>query len=332
MSKATKIITVLILLLTVAMGCFIFMKRPKAVTASAANPMEITGSIEAKEIDVNVKIPGRVTKVPVEEGDGVVQGQPIAMMEADSIQAKAQLARAALEAATAQYVKAKKGARPQQLEQARDMMIQADSGYKLAQSTYNRLQQLYNDGVLAEQKLDMARTECDVAKTRYNAAKEQFDLVKEGAQREDIDSAAALVRQAQAAYDEVMTYIHDATVKAPITGVITMKSVEPGEMVSTGMPIVTISDLKDVWVEVKVRETALSHFHVGENVPVHVMGAPGRVYQGRIVFIGAKPSFATERATQEKGEQDIVSFGVKIKLPNTDLKLRPGMTATVMMK
>jgi HlyD family secretion protein len=332
MKTATKVLAALILLLVVGVGGFIWMSRPKPTSANASNPMEISGNIEAKEVDLNVKIPGRVVQVLVEEGDEVCQGQTIAVMEADNIEAKAQLARAAMDAATAQYIKAKNGARPQQLEQARNMMIQAESAYKLAQSTYKRLELLYKEGVLAEQKLDMARTELEVARTRYNAAKEQFDLVKEGAQKEDIESAAALVRQAQAGYNEVMTYIRDATVKAPIAGVVTMKSVEPGELVSTGMPIATISDLTDVWLEIKVRETSLHRFRIGETVPVHVMGVPDRVYQGKVVFIGAKPSFATERATQEKGERDMVAFGVKIKLPNSDLKLRPGMTATVTLR
>lgn len=332
MKNAVKILTVLIALFVIGIGAFIYLGRPKAVMATASAPVVISGSIEAKETDVNLKIPGRVSEVMVDEGDTVIQGQPLASMEADNIEAKAQLARAAVDAASAQYNKAKNGARPQQLAQAQEMVIQAESAYKLAQSTYGRLEQLYNEGVLAQQKLDVAKTELDVARTRYRAAKEQLNLVHEGAQKEDIEAAAALVRQAQSGYQEVMTYIKDSTVKAPISGIVTEKSIEPGEMVSTGMPLVTICDLKDVWVEFKVRETSLNHFQIGEIVPVHVMGVPGRVYQGKVVFIGAKPSFATERATQEKGERDMVAFGVKIKLSNSDLKLRPGMTATVTLK
>jgi HlyD family secretion protein len=327
-----KILAFLIVLFVAAVSVFIYLGRPKAVAVSASAPFEISGSIEAKETDVNVKIPGRVSEVMIDEGDTVVEGQPLACMEADNIEAKAQLARAAVDAATAQYNKAKNGARPQQLEQAREMVIQAESAYKLAQSTYSRLEQLYNNGVLAQQKLDVAKTELDVARTRYNAAKEQLNLVQEGAQKEDIEAAAALVRQAQSAYSEVLSYIKDSTVKAPISGIVTEKSIEPGEMVSSGMPLVTICDLTDVWVEIKVRETALNRFRIGETVPVHVAGVPGKVYRGKVTFIGAKPSFATERATQEKGEKDLVSFGVKIKLPNGDCKLRPGMTAVVSLK
>ena len=309
---------------------FAVLNHSRATVAGGnAQPVEISGSLEAEETDVNVKIPGRVARIMVDEGDEVVAGQVIAVMEADNIAAKAELAKAAVAAANYQYEKAKNGARPQQLEQAREMMAQAKAGYDLAQSTYNRLTLLYKEGVLAQQKLDVAGTELEVARARYNAAKEQYDLVKEGAQKEDIESAAALVRQAQAAAAEVQTYLDDAKVKAPLSGTITMKAVSNGELVSTGMPIVTISDLNDIHVEVKVRETALDQFRLGQTVPVRVLGVPGKVYQGKVYNIGAKPSYATERAYQEKGERDLVAFGVKIRLDNSDRKLRPGMTAVI---
>ncbi len=330
MKTAGKTIAGFAVIAIIAWMAFIIVNQFQTVAGPAAGqPVEITGSLEGEETDVNVKIPGRVARIMVEEGDEVREGQVIAVMEADNLEAKAKLAQAALEAANAQYRKAKNGARPQQLEQAREMMNQAKAGYDLAQSTYNRLELLHTEGVLAEQKLDMARTELEVAKTRYNSAREQYQLVQEGAQKEDLEAAAALVGQAQAAFDEVQSYLNDANVKAPTAGTITMKAVVAGEMVSSGMPLVTICDLRDIWVEMKVRESSLEQFQVGKTIPVKVLGVPGRIYQGRITYIAAKPSYATERASQEKGERDLVAFGVKIKLDNSDLKLRPGMTAVI---
>ena len=98
------------------------------------------------------------------------------------------------------------------------------------------------------------------------------------------------------------------------------------------MAVVTITNLNSTWVNVKVRETALHQFEVGKTVPVEVNGVPGKAYQGKVTYIGAKPSYATERAYQEKGEKDLVAFEVRIKLANQDLKLRPGMTAVVRVK
>jgi HlyD family secretion protein len=263
MKKAGKII---IGLVGVALGVsllLMYIHRNQVTVGGNIQPDEITGSIEAQQTDVNVKVAGRVSKVYVDEGDKVMAGQSIAEMEADNLKAKSQQVKAVLD---------------------------------LAQSTYNRINQLYRDGVSAQQTLDKARTDLE---------------------------------QARAAYDEVQSYLNDCRVKAPISGTVTLKTVENGELVSTGMALVTISDLRDMHAEVKIRETALEQFPIGQRIPVKVMGVPHRVYQGKVYYISPKPSYATERAYQEKGEKDVVSFLVKIKLDNSDGKLYPGMTAIV---
>lgn len=325
-----KVLILIVAVLIAAVVSFFYFNRPAVLTQSfVEQPKEVSGSIEADETDLNVKIPGKVVKVSFEEGQEVEAGQVMAEMQADDIVAKKLRAEAALAAANAQYNKAKRGARPQQLAQAGEMMEQAKVAYHLSQSNYDRYNQLYREGVLPEQKLDMARTDLQVSLSRYQTAKEQYNLVHEGTQREDIEAAAALVAQAQAACEEVQTYLDDARVTAPITGIVTMKSIEAGELVSTGMPIATITNLRSIWLTVKIRETAIQQFQLNQMIPVRVLGVPGRAYQGKITYIGAKPGYATERATQEKGEKDLVSFEVRIKLDNSDSKLRPGMTGII---
>jgi HlyD family secretion protein len=263
MKKAGIWIITLAVVLVVLILSFSFLNHSDAVSEFSMAPSQISGSIEATETDVNVKIPGRVASIDVEEGQEVAAGQKIAVMEAENIEAKSHQVKAVL---------------------------------NLAESTYNRLNQLYQDGVLPQQKLDMARTD---------------------------------LQQAQAAYEEVQTYLNDATVKAPMAGIITSRSVEKGEMVSSGMPLVTITNLQDVWANLKVRESAINQFKIGAKVPVQVIGVPHKMYTGIVTFIAAKPSYATERAIQEKGEKDMVAFQVKIKLDNSDSLLRPGMTGIV---
>jgi RND family efflux transporter, MFP subunit len=266
MKKASILIVVFAVLLGAVVLSFLVLNRTSAVDEFSTAPAEISGSVEATETDVNVKIPGRISSIIVEEGQEITAGQTIAVMEADNIEAKSHQAEAVLD---------------------------------LAQSTYDRMNQLYQDGVLPQQKLDMARTD---------------------------------LRQAQAAYEEVQSYLNDSTVKAPISGIIFSKSVEKGEIVSSGMPLVTITDLKDVWLSIKVRESAINQFKVGAKVPVQILGVPHKAYPGTVTYIAAKPSYATERAIQEKGEKDLVAFQVKIKLSNSDSLLRPGMTGTVSVK
>jgi HlyD family secretion protein len=332
MKTAGKFIGIVAVLVLCGAGILVYLNRCGPVAKAPAQPLEITGSIAVKEVDLNVKVPGKVVEILVEEGQEVRTGEVLAKLEAESIEAKADLTRAMLEAAAAQYQKAKNGARPQQLAQARNLVAQAKAAYDLAKVTYDRLDGLFKEGVLPRQKLDMAQTDLDVARARYESAQEQDDLVREGARKEDLEAANAVVKQAEAARAEVQTYLNDTIIKAPLDGIVTLKAVEAGELVSTGMPLVTISDLKDAWVEMKVRETQINRFHLGQTVPVKMMAVSGKVYQGKVTYIAAKPSFATERAYQEKGEKDLVAFAVKIKLNNDDLKLKPGMTAVIALR
>lgn len=98
------------------------------------------------------------------------------------------------------------------------------------------------------------------------------------------------------------------------------------------MPIVTIADLKEIWANIKISENYIGNFKVGDTVDVIIPGENNKIYKGKITTISSKPSYATERASQEKGEKDVVAFTVKIKLDNSNLRLKPGMTASIKVK
>lgn len=381
----------------VIIGIFSFglMKNTSIEEKATEDSLIVSGVIETNETDVNVKIPGKILEIFVEEGQEIKAGDIIANIEAENIIAKLEQTKAMLEIATtrveqskiayeaqmeqstnqikqangafsaakSQLEKAKKGARPQQIEQAKEAVIQAKEGYEYAKSTYEKLEKLYKEGVIPEQKINGAKAEFEVSKARYNQAQQQLDLVKEGAQAEDIKSAEGLVSQAEAlvnlagitklqvnareqdmiaakaqqiqakaGVDEVMSYLNDSTIKAPVDGTITTKNADKGELVSTGMPVVTLANLKEVWANVKIKENAIADFKIGDMIDVIIPGDANKIYKGKITSISSKPSYATERATQDKGAQDIVAFAVKIKLDNNDLRLKPGMTATLNLK
>lgn len=394
MNKGKIILTIVIAAFIAAAALFYFSNRTSKLKNERALH-EIFGSIEATEVDVNVKVPGKVADIAVEEGDFVREGERIATFEAENIKAKVKQAEAvyeaavsknrqakvaydaqakqseavvkqaesALNAAKSQLKKVKGGARPQQLAQAGLLVEQAKNGYEYAKISYERLEQLAKENLVAQQKIDGAKTEMEVAKAKYETAVEQYNLVKEGAQQEDIDSASAVVGQAQAALavanaaklqidlrkqdieaskaqmeqakgavEEAKSYLNDSTVTAPVSGVVSMRSVDKGELVSTGMPIVTITNLKEIWLNIKVSENEISQFNYGEFVNVKISGLKGKIYKGKVTYIAAKPSYAVEKATPEKGSVDIVYFGVKIKLINEDLKLKPGMTGSIIIE
>ncbi len=390
-----KVYMFLIGFIIIGVISFSLLKDTEKKNKDNQDVLTVSGVLETNEIDVNVKVGGKLLEIMVEEGDNVKKGDIIATVEAENIEAKLEQAKALLgiaatrveqskiayaaqkeqsesqiqqatgaySSAKAQLTKAKKGARPQQLEQAKELVVQAKEAYEYTKVTYDRLKKLYDEGVIPQQKIDGAKAELEVSKAKYNTAQQQYDLVKEGVQKEDISSAEGLVMQAeamvnlanvtklqvsakeqdmiaakeqliqaQAGVNEVMSYLNDSTIKAPVDGTITVKNADNGELVSTGMPVVSISNLKDVWANIKIKESAIANIKIGDTIDVIIPGDNNKVYKGKVTSISSKASYATERATQDKNEKDVVAFTVKIKLDNVDLRLKPGMTATLKLK
>ena len=390
-----KVYMFLIGFIIIGVISFSLLKDTEKKNKDNQDVLTVSGVLETNEIDVNVKVGGKLLEIMVEEGDNVKKGDIIATVEAENIEAKLEQAKALLgiaatrveqskiayaaqkeqsesqiqqatgaySSAKAQLTKAKKGARPQQLEQAKELVVQAKEAYEYTKVTYDRLKKLYDEGVIPQQKIDGAKAELEVSKAKYNTAQQQYDLVKEGVQKEDISSAEGFVMQAeamvnlanvtklqvsakeqdmiaakeqliqaQAGVNEVMSYLNDSTIKAPVDGTITVKNADNGELVSTGMPVVSISNLKDVWANIKIKESAIANIKIGDTIDVIIPGDNNKVYKGKVTSISSKASYATERATQDKNEKDVVAFTVKIKLDNADLRLKPGMTATLKLK
>ena len=148
------------------------------------------------------------------------------------------------------------GARVQQIEAAMNMWQKAQAGLELARKTYERVQNLYNDGVVPAQKLDEATANYKAMEATALAAKGQYDMATDGARKEDKEAAAARVRQAEGAVSEVESYISDAMVYSPVTGEISTIIAEEGELVSSGYPVVAILDMSDLWVTFNVKAMA----------------------------------------------------------------------------
>ncbi|MBB6217110.1 HlyD family secretion protein [Anaerosolibacter carboniphilus] len=304
------------------------------------------GIVEAKEVSINSKIPGKIMKLHVEEGQEVQAGDILVEISSDELKAKEAQAKALIEAAqaslnaaqgqvdaaNAQLQKAENGARVQEI-------AQAQAYCDLMQKTYDRVEKLFEKGAVSAQKKDEVATQLEVAK-------QQLSLAQEGARTEDKSGAQALVaqalsmreaakgklEQAQAGLQEVQAYLKDTVIVSPISGTITIINADEGELVSSGMSIATVTDLNNTWVEVKIKETDLEKITVDQKVDVKLSSFPEKGFEGKVVRMNQKPDFATKRSTNDNGEFDILSYGVKIELDNKDKVLRPGMTAFVQFK
>ena len=194
-------------------------------------PNFIQGEVEATSIKVSSKVPGRIEQMDVKEGQKVTKGQQLFILSTPEVQAKLQQAQAARDAASAQSEKARRGARSQEIEAAFNMWKKAEAGRDLAQKSYDRVKNLYEQGVLPAQKFDEASANLEAMTTTAKAAKSQYDMAVEGARREDRAAAAALVAQASGAVSEVESYAKDAIQYSPIDGEVSTVIAEPGELI-----------------------------------------------------------------------------------------------------
>ena len=178
----------------------------------------IQGEIEVSEYRVSSKVPGRILELRVKEGDYVHVGDTLAILDAPEVEAKKAQAQSAEEAASAMKLMADNGARQQQIQGAYEVWQQAKAGLDIAKKTYERVQRLFNEGVMSAQKRYEARAQYKAYEAQEKAAKSQYDMAKEGARKEERMAAAAQVNRAKGAVQEVSSYINETVQVAQIDG------------------------------------------------------------------------------------------------------------------
>lgn len=296
-------------------------------------PPEIWGRAEAKEVDLNSKIPGRVLRLFVKEGDSVEKGQLLASIDNRDMVAKVNQAKAGLETLEAQLAQAVTVTTLQDqtaqatLATAKAQLEKSKSDLALAESDYRRFSELVQSGAVSKQVFDSYQTKYQVSMAAQSQAQAAVAAAEAGLLQSRInrDNEAAMrskVNQSQASLEEVNINLAETEIHAPFAGIITSKYVEEGAMVSTGMPLVAIQDPRDNWVNLKIKETELEQYHLGQTVRLE--GRNGKLrLEGKIVDISKKPEFATYRATNERGDNDIITFNAKIRTDSEEV--RPGM-------
>lgn len=299
---------------------------------------EIWGRGEAKEVDINSKIPGRVVSLLVKEGDKVTKGQVLAHIDSRDIVAQANQARANIKALDAQTAQAITVTQLQDqtakatLHTAQAQLEKAKSDLALAESDNKRFSELVISGAISQQLYDTYRTKYQVAQAAFTQAEANIAAAQAGLLQTNVNTAneeamRSKVDQAKATLQQVEVSLDETEIRAPFDGIITAKYVEEGAMISQGMPLVAIQDPLDNWVNLKVKETDLSHYSIQQSV--NLQGRDNNlIVSGTIVDISKKAEFATYRATSERGDNDIITFNVKIQI-NSD-KIRPGMRFKLM--
>ncbi|MEA2073650.1 MAG: efflux RND transporter periplasmic adaptor subunit [Campylobacterota bacterium] len=286
----------------------------------------LQGEIDAQSYSISSKLPGRIDEVFVKKGDEVSIGDAIFSLSSPEVDAKLKQALVAKDAAGAQKNQADNGARKQEIQAAHDQWQKAKAAEELMLTTYNRINILYKQGVISEQKRDEVYTQYEAAKYTSNAAKEMASMAKEGARSEIKDAASAQERVYEAKVDEVNVYIKESKQYAFHKGEVTQVLIHSGELAPTGFPVVSIVDIEDSWARFAVREDYLKNFKEGEVFSVKIPALGSESYEFKVSNIAVMGSFATWRATQSGKGFDMKSFEVQLRALKPIKDLRVGMS------
>lgn len=288
-------------------------------------PEIVQGQAEVTEYRVSSKVPGRILEFRVKEGQHVEAGDTLALLEAPDVVAKLEQARAAQAAAQAQNEKALKGARHEQVQAAYEMWQKAKAGLEIASKSYQRVKNLYEQGVMTAQKLDEVTAQRDAAIATEKAARAQYEMAHNGAEREDKEAAAALVERAKGAVAEVESYIRETVLVAQAPGEVSEIFPKVGELVGTGAPIMNVAVMDDMWVTFNVREDLLQGLGMDSEFDAFVP-ALDRNIRLKVYYMKDLGTYAAWKATKTTGQFDLKTFEVRATPQEAVEGLRPGMS------
>ena len=296
--------------------------------ALGRDPEIIQGQVEVSEYRVSSKVPGRILEIRVKEGDFVKAGDTLAIIDAPEVRAKMQQAQSAEAGASALELMAKNGARKEQVQSAYQMLQKAKAGLEIAEKSYNRVQRLFDEGVMSAQKRDEAFASYQSMQATYEAAKSQYDMAVNGARQEEKLAAQAQVERAKGAVQEVNSYIGETVQLAQMDGEVSSIYPKVGELVGTGSPIMTISMMQDLWGTFNVREDQLNGMQVGTEFTAFVP-AFNKEVKMKVYYMKDQGSYAVWKATKANGQYDLKTFEVKARPTEAIEGLRPGMSLIV---
>lgn len=293
--------------------------------------LAVSGNIEVTQTDAAFRIPGRVAERPVDEGQIVKAGQVLARLDDQDLTQQVALRGAEADAARAALAELVAGSRKEDIAASKAQVDQAGADLARLSADDARNGELYKKEVISAREFDASHSAYLAAQARSREAEERYARVKNGPRKEDIDQARARLEQAGQALALAQTQLGYATLVSPTGGVVLSKNVEPGEVVAAGTPVVTVGDLKDVYLRAYVEEFDLGRVKVGQKTFVTTDTYPGKRYEGRISFISQEAEF-TPKSVQTSKERVKLVYRIKIDIPNPAMELKPGMPADAVVE
>jgi HlyD family secretion protein len=290
----------------------------------------LSGNIEVTDVDVSFKTAGRVASRVVDEGHVVSKGQLIAELDTAELEQQVAEAAAAAAVAEARLAELEAGTREQEIDAARAEVSRWESEKRLAEFELERQATLDESYAAVERERRIAQSSHERATALLNAAQAKLALALAGARKEQIDQAKAAFQQARAGHERLGVLLREARLVSPFDGVVLAENVEPGEFVAPGTPVVTIADLKHVWLRAYVDEPDLGRIKLGQRAEVRTDSYPDKVYEGVISFIAGEAEFTPKNVQTAKQRVRLV-YRVKIDIGNPNMELKAGMPADALI-
>jgi HlyD family secretion protein len=291
-----------------------------------------SGTVEATEAQLGFTVTGRIDSIVVQEGDLVRSGQLLAGLDRSERQARREQAAAQLAAASATLEEFERGSRREEVSQARAGRDAARDRASDAERDLERTRKLHEGGAVSQESFDKASMAVDVAHSQLRQAEDQLRLLEIGPRRERIEAQRAQVAQAEAALREHDAALANMVLRAPFDGIVTVRHREPGEIVPSGSPVLTVMNRDDRWVRIYVREDRIAAVKIGQNASIRTDTDPAKSYRGAVTFIASQAEF-TPKSVQTTAERVKLVYAVKVRItedPTYDLK--PGMPADVRLE
>lgn len=288
----------------------------------------IQGEVEVGEYRVSCKLPARVVEIRVKEGDFVHKGDTLAILEIPEMNAQEKVAQSTEAATQALSNLTEEGVRREAIQSAQQLVVQAKAATDVAKKTYDRMQNLFSEGVMSQQKRDEAKAAWEVALAHENAMKSQYEMAKNGARTEEKKAAQSQANAAKHAVDVVRSVLKETVQVAAVDGEVSDIYPKEGELVGMGSPILSISMMKDMWGTFNVREDQLNDLKVGDTFTAF-SPAFNKELKLKVFEIKDEGSYAVWKATKSNGQYDLKTFEVKARPINPFDGLRPGMSLIV---
>lgn len=319
--KNTGLIGVALFVIIAVVAYVLYSPTDKIVT--------LQGQVEANELLVSSKVPGRIDNIAVKKGDHIKKGDFVFSLYSPEIDAKLTQAEAGKSAAAAIVEQAQTGARVQQVEAAKEQWNKARVAAELYQKTYVRVNSLYEEGVVPLQKKDESYTQWKAGEYTEKAARQMYEMAKEGARKEQIQAAEAQERMADGAIDEVKAYQSDTKIYSWFDGEVSNVVLFPGEIAPAGFPVVTVVDMSEAYALLTVREDLLSHFKEGTLIKARIPALSDQLIPFKVSHIAVMGDYATWRATDHRQGYDLKTFEVEIRPVEPITDWRAGMSVLV---